>query len=218
MQIKRIYLGFEFILLFFVIPLFLYLFPEIVFRPIAFLLPLVLLIFFYLYRAPGFKFMELLKLNIDRKIWFKNLLTIVITGILMLLSVWYFDPANLFNLPRMNLRLWFMLCIFYPLFSASIQEIIFKTFFFRRYRELFRSKTTLIIGSGISFGFMHIVYYSWISMSLSFFMGIYLAMVYEKTGSVLFITILHGIFGIMAFSFGLGQYFWLDMFEYINKF
>lgn len=215
---KRIYLGFEYAFLFFGIPLYLYFFPELVFRPIAFLLPVVALIFFYLLRSPDFKWRELIRLHVSRKLWLINLAILFTVGILMILAVYCFDRVNLFNLPRMNTRLWLMLCVFYPIFSASIQEVIFKSFFFRRYAALFGNRILIIIGSGLAFSFIHIVYYSLVSLLLTLVMGVYLAFLYDKTKSVLFVTILHGIFGIMAFSFGLGQHFWLDMFEYIRTF
>lgn len=215
---KRIYLGFEYSFLFFGIPLYLYFFPELVFRPIAFLLPVVAVIIFYLLRSPEFKWKELVRLKVSGKLWLINLAMLFIVGVLMILAVYFFDRENLFNLPRMNTRLWLMFCVFYPLFSASIQEVIFKSFFFRRYAALFRKSGLLIAASGLAFSFIHIVYYSLVSLLLSLTMGIYLAYLYNKTKSVLFVTILHGIFGIMAFSFGLGQHFWLDMFEYIRSF
>ncbi len=58
---------------------------------------------------------------------------------------------------------------------------------------------------------MHIVYYDPVSMILTFIGGLYFAPIYQQTRSVLFTSVLHGIFGIMIFGVGLGQYFWLDI-------
>jgi hypothetical protein len=58
---------------------------------------------------------------------------------------------------------------------------------------------------------MHIVYYDPVSMILTFMGGLYFARNYQITRSVLFTSVLHGIFGIMMFGVGLGQHFWLDM-------
>lgn len=46
---------------------------------------------------------------------------------------------------------------------------------------------------------------------------IFLAPVYERTGSVLFTSILHGIFGNIVFTIGLGEFFWLDMYKLIAQ-
>lgn len=51
-------------------------------------------------------------------------------------------------------------------------------------------------------------------MILTFVLGTYLAYFYEKTGSVLFISIIHELYGNMVFPIGLGHYFWLDMHKY----
>ena len=105
--------------------------------------------------------------------------------------------------------------IFYPVFSAYGQEIVFRKFLFMRYKPLFQKTWILILASGISFSFVHIVYFSLLSLILTFFAGIYLALVYEKTKSVLFVAILHGIMGFLIFTVGLGQHFWLDMLEWL---
>ncbi len=150
--------------------------------------------------------------------WLKNGLIVLLIGIVLMFGVIIFDRDNLFNLPRGNFWVWILLCLFYPVFSAYIQEVIYRTFLFRRYKKLFVRKSSLILASGISFSFVHIVYYSPVSIILTLVAGLYLAYVYVKTGSVMFTAILHGLYGILVFTIGLGQYFWLDMFEFIENF
>ena len=65
--------------------------------------------------------------------------------------------------------------------------------------------------SGITFSFMHIVYYDPVSMILTFIGGLYFAQVYVWTRSVLFTIVLHGCLGVSVFAVGLGQDDWLDM-------
>jgi membrane protease YdiL (CAAX protease family) len=117
----------------------------------------------------------------------------------------------MFNLPRKNTGIWLLLFFAYPVLSAYSQEVVFRTFLFTRYLPLFKSRNFLIIISGVTFAFAHIVYYHPLSMLLTFFAGIYLAWIYKKTRSVLFTTILHSILGILIFTIGLGEYFWLNM-------
>ena len=73
----------------------------------------------------------------------------------------------------------------------------------------------LIAASALAFSFVHILYYSPLSMILTLAAGFYLAHIYAKTGSVLFTAILHGLLGNLVFTFGLGQYFWLDMLRWM---
>jgi len=89
--------------------------------------------------------------------------------------------------------------------------VIYRTFLFRRYGELFRNKWLLILASGITFSFLHIVYYDPVSIIFTLVGGIYLARIYRQTRSVLFAAVLHGLMGIILFGVGLGRYFWLDM-------
>jgi membrane protease YdiL (CAAX protease family) len=103
------------------------------------------------------------------------------------------------------------MCFFYPVFSAFGQEIIYRTFLFRRYGRILPQQWHFVLASGLTFSFLHIVYYDPVSMILTFVGGIYFAKVYHRTRSVLFTSILHGVMGIMVFGVGLGQYFWLDM-------
>jgi membrane protease YdiL (CAAX protease family) len=46
--------------------------------------------------------------------------------------------------------------------------------------------------------------------------GVYFAWLYDKTKSVLFTGIIHGILGWLIFTVGLGQHFWLDMMQYLK--
>jgi membrane protease YdiL (CAAX protease family) len=125
--------------------------------------------------------------------------------------VYFFDRENLFNLPRANPWIFVAMCVFYPVFSAFGQEIIYRTFLYKRYARILPRSWHYVVASGITFSFLHIVYYDPVSMILTFIGGFYFARMYQLTQSVLFTSVLHGLFGIMIFGVGMGQYFWLDM-------
>lgn len=205
----------EFILLFFGIPLLIYFDPDFIY-PSAFVLPVLVGIFLYLRKIPEFSFRELIQIKLSKKEILKHGLIILITSVVLFLAVYFFDRENLFNLPKGNLLIWIGLCTFYPLFSAYGQEIIYRVFLYYRYRSIFKSKLMFVLASSITFSFVHIVYYSHISIILTLLLGAYLAVTYLKTKSVLFTSILHGIFGDLIFTIGLGSYFWLDMTEWMD--
>jgi len=213
-KIKRSLLGVEFLLLFFGVPLYI-VFGTRIIHPTVLILPLLLLIFLLLRFTTPFRFRELITFRISRKNLIKNGLIVLAISVALLLSVIIFDRQELFNLPKGNLRIWIGLCIFYPLFSAYGQEIIYRTFLFHRYRNLFNNEKLLIIASGITFSFAHIIYFSWLSIVLTLLAGFYFAYEYSKTRSVLFTSILHGILGDVVFTVGLGHYFWLDMEKFL---
>ena len=138
-------------------------------------------------------------------------------GISMLMLGWvfFFDRENLFNLPRGNLKVWLALATFHPVFSAYVQEVLFRTFIFRRSQQVLGNGWLIIFASASVFSFAHIFYYHPVSMLLTFIMGLYLAWIYQKNHSVLFVAFLHGLYGNMVFTIGLGHYFWIDMFKWL---
>lgn len=207
---KKILRISEFILLFIGVPLLLYVDSHII-HPTILLIPVLLFIILILRNRTLFRARELVNIKISRKEWLVNIMILLIAGILLLTATLIFSKATLFNLPRKNPVIFLAVSLFYPVFSAYPQEIIYRTFLFHRYSLLFSSRLSFILASSITFSFVHIVYYSPVSIILTLFLGIYLASVYWRTKSVLFTAILHGILGIMVFAMGLGQYFWLDM-------
>lgn len=207
---NRIWLLVEFVLLFFGIPLLIY-FDQDFLHPSIIILPVLVFIFFILRRTSDFRWKELVSWSIPRKVLITNAVIVLLSALLMLSYVYFFDRENLFNLPRAHIWIYLAMCLFYPVFSAFGQEIIYRTFLYRRYGRIFTRGWIFVLVSAITFSFMHIVYYDPVSMILTFIGGLYFAGVYQQTRSVLFTSVLHGIFGIMFFGVGLGQYFWLDI-------
>ena len=207
---KRIFLVIEFVLLFFGIPTLIYLDQDFI-HPSIIILPVLVFIFILLRRNSDFKWRELIKWQVSRKELFFNALILLVSALLMLGYVLLFDRENLFNLPRANIWIYLAMCLFYPVFSAFGQEIIYRTFLSRRYSEILPMGWQFVVASALTFSYMHIVYYDPVSMILTFIGGLYFAQVYRVSRSVLFTSVLHGIFGIIIFGVGLGQHFWLDM-------
>lgn len=215
-KIKRIYLFLEFLLLFFGIPLVLtvknWLSDA---HPIFLLPPLFLLFLLYFRLQKNFSLKSFFRFKIPLKMLLKNGLILLLATLLLVLYVLFFERENLLNLPRNNIRIWFLMIVGYPLISAFIQEVIYRTFLFRRYSGLFQHKAVTIITGALAFSFVHIVYYSLFSIITTFILGIYLGYIYEKTKSVLFTTLLHGYLGNVVFTVGLGHHFWQNMQQYL---
>jgi membrane protease YdiL (CAAX protease family) len=203
-------LGIEFVLLFFGIPTWIYLDQDFI-HPSIIILSVLVFIFILLRRNSDFKWRELIRWQVSRKVLYANSILILLAALLMLGYVISFERENLFNLPRANIWLYLGLCLFYPVFSAFGQEIIYRTFLSKRYSRILPRGWQFVVASALTFSFMHIVYNNSVSLILTFIGGIYFAGNYRITRSVLFTSVLHGIFGIMMFGVGLGQYFWLDM-------
>lgn len=200
----------EFVVLFFGIPLFIFLDRDFI-HPSMIILPVLVFIFILLRRTTDFRWRELVRWGISRTVFRSSSLVVIVSAMLMLAYMILFERDHLFDLPKANPWIYLAMCLFYPVFSAYGQEVIYRTFLFRRYGIIFRTPLLSIIASGAAFSFLHIVYYDPVSMILTLIGGLYFAMVYHQTRSVLYTAVLHGIFGIIVFGVGLGRYFWLDM-------
>ena len=200
----------EFLLLFFGVPLLIFFDREFI-HPSIIILPVLIFIFIILRYTTDFTFKELFRWHIKRSDLIRNGIVMILSLLVLLCYTMVFERDQLFNLPRSNPWIYMAMCLFYPVFSAFGQEIVYRTFLYRRYKRIFNEHWQFVAASGISFSFMHIVYYDPVSIFFTFIAGLYLAQVYLKTRSVLFTSILHGILGIIVFGVGLGQYFWLDM-------
>jgi membrane protease YdiL (CAAX protease family) len=207
---KKVIRIFEFTVLFFGIPLLIYLDRDFI-HPSIIILPVLAFIFIVLRRSTDFRWKELVRWKISGPVLWKNAAVLTGTLVVMLAAVVLFDQEHLFDLPRAHPWIYLALCLAYPVFSAFGQEVIYRTFLFRRYGDFFGKGWITVLASGISFSFLHIVYYDPVSMILTLVGGIYFAQVYQETGSVLFTAVLHGIMGIIVFGAGLGRFFWLDM-------
>ena len=206
----KFWLLLEFVILFFGVPTWIYLDQDFI-NPSILILPVLVFILILLRRSSDFNWRELFRWEVARKTIYTNVVIILFSTGMMLAYVYYFHREDLFNLPRANIWIYLGMCIFYPVFSAFGQEIIYRTFLSRRYSRIFTRGWQFILASAITFSFMHIVYYNPVSLILTFIGGLYFAWNYQLTRSVLFTSVLHGIFGIIMFGVGLGQHFWLDM-------
>lgn len=217
MEINRnnIYRIAEFTVLFFGVPVLLY-YGSFIPHPSLVLLPVLAALIIYFWRKDNFSFKSLIRLNVPKKVIWRNIGVIFLIALVLAAIVVVFEPKKLFNLPREHTEIWLFLGATYPLLSAYPQEIIYRTFLFNRYSKFLKKRSVFILASGVTFSFAHIVYYSPVSMILTLFAGLYLAYIYEKTRSVLFTTILHSVYGMLVFTVGLGHYFWLNMEQYLN--
>jgi hypothetical protein len=118
----------------------------------------------------------------------------------------YGDRFFVFPIDRPNAALIF--AMIYPLSAALPQEIIFKCFFFQRYRSVFPGPLSLIMLNGLSFGLFHLWYANMIAPIFSIFAGMILAYRYLKTKSLLIISIEHSLMGIFLYVVGLGWFFY----------
>jgi len=207
---SKVFRAVEFGILFFGIPLFIYLDRN--FRyPSILVIPILVFVFVVLRRTSDFQWRELFHWGVPFRQLVQHGFIFLAASTLFLAYVYFFEQEKLFNLPRANPRIFLAMSLFYPLVSATGQEIIYRTFLHRRYALIFPGQLAFVLASGITFSFLHIVYYHPFSMALTLVGGLYFGHVYLKTRSVLFTSLLHSAYGMAVFTVGLGEYFWLDM-------
>ncbi len=176
--------------------------------------------FAFLWGAAGYCFL-ILKLNFAehlKQIWKWDAVTWeaikpilirwVFASIGMLGFIYFYDPDKMFGMfERAPMFIPFLL-IMYPLLSALPQEFIFCSFFFKRYKTLFKTEKNMIIASAIVFAYAHVLFINWVAPFLSLIAGVIFATTYAKSKSLALVTIEHGLYGNVLFLVGLGWYFY----------
>lgn len=127
--------------------------------------------------------------------------------ILTFLTAMYW-PELFISFPRRKPFSWILILFLYPILAALPQELIFRAFFFQRYRHLFSGNLTLIFFNGISFGLFHLFYANWYAPLLTIVGGWLFAYRYTASRSLLIVAFEHSVWGNFLFTTGLGWYFY----------
>jgi uncharacterized protein len=205
---RRWLLSLEFFSLFIFLPVVLYILRM---RIAFFVLPLVILTAAgcsaYLFPAKGFpsaNFWRTEKLPTHIR---SILLTFILPATAASLWTYCALEDRFLVFPHENPYLWPAFLLYYPVFAAYPQEIIFRGFFFQRYETLFPNQSVMVMVNGLCFGWAHLMYGNWIAPTLSTFGGILFAYRYIKTRSLLIVGIEHGLWGNFLLTVGLGWFF-----------
>jgi hypothetical protein len=95
--------------------------------------------------------------NLNWKSFFKGVfIKLMLIALLTSLYVFITDKESLFNMVIGKPKLWVLILFVYSFFSVYPQELIYRTFFFEKYRELIKNKKLLIFINAIVFSFGYI--------------------------------------------------------------
>ena len=133
----------------------------------------------------------------------RDALLMVLLGVV----VWRFAPQLLFSFIKASPGLWLVIIALYPLLSVCPQEVLYRTFFFQRYKPLFGSGTGMIAASAVAFGFVHLIFGNWVSVALSTVGGVLFSSTYRRSGSLALACFEHALFGNFIFTIGIGGFF-----------
>jgi len=126
-------------------------------------------------------------------------------GLAALVAAFY--PSRLLELPRQRPLVWAAIVVLYPLVSAWPQELVYRAFLLHRYRPIFGDRALAVAASAIAFSFLHVVYANWLALLVTLPAGALLAVTYRRTGSLAASTLEHTLYGVVAFTLGLGGFF-----------
>lgn len=206
---KRILLVSELVVLFVVIPLLFY-FDWI---PGPKSIPLLLAFVYCLVVLLLNKDFDRKKLGANRFRGFRHIIMrFIFTAILLTAYLLIFEPQNLFIIPKEKPWLWVAIMVFYPLWSALPQELIFRVFYFHRYSQIIPNLNVLMILNAFLFAFMHIIFNNWIALVGGFIVGLFWANTYLRNQSLLTVSAEHAMYGNFIYTIGLGHYFYVPDF------
>ncbi|WP_223267230.1 CPBP family intramembrane glutamic endopeptidase [Polaribacter sp. IC073] len=148
----------------------------------------------------------LIKKDINwRVFWQSTIIKLLIIAAITTIFVWYTDKENLFTVMVNKPKLWIFILLFYSLFSVYPQELLYRTFFFKRYKELFKSESLFIFINALLFSLAHLFFKNTLVLLLTFIGGILFAFTFKKTKSTLLVSIEHSIYGCWLFTVGMGS-------------
>lgn len=154
---------------------------------------------------------DLLRPRVPAAEW-KRILVLFLAAIPCLTAVlWLMNPEAILFLVREHTGFWLLIMFAYPILSVIPQEIIYRAFFFERYRPLFGEGAGMIVASALVFAFGHIVFHNSISVILTFIGGLLFAITYRRTKSLILVAAEHSLYGWAIFTIGYGQYFFDHM-------
>jgi len=176
--------------------------------PIPYLLAAAIGAFFALRADPSFVSSHLFAWGNYRPFLPQLLLRDAACLALLGLAVRLFAPELLFSFLKQRPAFWALVMVLYPLLSVFPQEILYRAFFFHRYKPLFGSGWMMIIASALAFGFVHIIFSNWLAVGLCVIGGVLFSLTYHQSSSLLLTCLEHAIFGNFIFTIGLGQFFY----------
>ena len=118
--------------------------------------------------------------------------------------VWFVDNENLFIVILNKPLLWLLLLFVYSIFSVYPQELVYRTFFFQRYKDLFFNTSGLIMINAMLFSLAHLLFKNGLVILITFFGGLLFAFTYNRSKSTLLVSIEHAIYGSWLFTVGMG--------------
>ena len=144
--------------------------------------------------------------HLDWKLfWKQTLFKLVIIAFITTLFVLFTDSKSLFNVLLNKPIKWLILIFIYTFFSVYPQELIYRTFYFQRYKVLFKNEKLFLFVNAILFSMAHLFFRNTLVLVMTFLGGLLFAFTFHKTKSTVLVSIEHAIYGCWRFTVGMGD-------------
>ena len=140
-----------------------------------------------------------------RRFWKTTMIKLILIAILTILFIWVSNRESLFIVICNKPLLWVMILFVYSLFSVYPQELLYRTFYFQRYKVLFKSEALFIFINAIVFSLAHLFFKNTLVLLMTFLGGILFALTFRNTKSTVLVSIEHAIYGCWLFTVGMGE-------------
>ena len=160
-------------------------------------------IIYVLFKVEKVKFRILKNIN-WKNFWKSTFIKLLIIAVATSSFVWLTDSESLFAVMLNKPKMWILILFFYSFFSVYPQELIYRTFFFKRYKSLFKNDILFITINAVLFSLAHLFFKNTIVLFITFIGGILFAFTYKKTKSTLLVSIEHAVYGCWLFTVGMG--------------
>lgn len=175
--------------------------------PLYSIVPVLWVVSIYVvYRLKKFKAGKLFK-KVKRKALKRVLKRFSIIAFILIFFTYIFHEERLFTFMFEKPMTYLFVILIYPVLSVIPQELIFRKYFFYRYKSTLFPKAMLVFNSFI-FGFVHIIFQNPIAVVFSVIGGYMFARTYTKTNSFTLVCIEHSLYGNLLFTIGLGDFFY----------
>lgn len=201
---SSVYTVIEFILFFVFIPFIANKYLEDWYK----IIPLIFIaIFFSILLVIDPEFDNRVFFRLDKERLRKSVARVVVITILLIWFTWWIFPNLLLYYPMEEFEDYLITFLLYPIASVIPQEIIYRVYYFHRFRKIVPEIYLLMLSNAIIFGLTHWIYGNWIAPIATFLISWIFIFNYIKSKSLLNVSLEHYFYGLVMFTIGFGYFF-----------
>lgn len=145
--------------------------------------------------------------RLNRRYLKRSVARVIVITLLMLWFTWWIYPDLFFHYPVEEFKEYLITFFLYPIASVIPQEIIYRVYFFHRYKELVPETYLLMLSNAIIFGLTHFIYGNWVAPIATFLVSWIFIFNYLRTKSLINVSLEHYFYGLVMFTIGFGFFF-----------